>query len=83
MDIVGFADEGSLLAGEVKWSSRPVGLNVLDDLRAKVDRSGLAAHARQVTFALCSRSGFTPAVLTTAHARADLLLVEGTTPLPL
>ncbi len=80
MDVVGFADDGGLLAGEAKWSSRPVGVNVLDELRAKVERSGLAANARDVTFALFSRSGFTAALLTSSRARKDLVLVERLTP---
>jgi hypothetical protein len=80
MDVVGFADDGGLLAGEAKWSSRPVGVNVLDELRAKVERSGLAANARDVTLTLFSRSGFTPALRSAARARPDLLLVERLNP---
>ena len=68
-----------LVARDV-WSSRPVGVNVLDELRAKVERSGLAANARDVTFALFSRSGFTAALLTSSRARKDLVLVERLTP---
>ena len=83
MDVVGFADDGGLLVGKAKWSNRPVGVNVLDELRTKVDRSGLAANARDVTFALFSRSGFTPAIQTSSRARPDPLLVEGLTPKPL
>jgi hypothetical protein len=83
IDVVGFADDGGLLAGEAKWSSRPVGLNVLDELRAKVERSGLGANAHDVTFALFSRSGFTPALRTASHASSDVVLVEGLTPKPL
>jgi len=77
IDVVGFADDGGLLVGEAKWSSRPVGVNVMEALRAKVDRSGLAASARDVTVALFSRSGFTPALRTASRGRSDLLLVEG------
>jgi len=83
IDVVGFADDGGLLAGEAKWSSRPVGVNILDELRAKVERSGLGADARDVTFALFSRSGFTPALWTASRSRSDLVLVEGLTTKPL
>ena len=81
MDVVGFADDGGLLAGEATWTRRPVGVNVLDELRAKVERSGLLANARPVTFALFSRSGFTPALRILSRARPDLMLVEGLTKL--
>jgi AAA+ ATPase superfamily predicted ATPase len=74
IDVVGFADDGGLLAGEATWSSRPVGVNVL------VERSGLAANARDVTLTLFSRSGFTPALRSASRARPDLLLVEGLSP---
>ena len=82
MDVVGFADDGGLLVGEATWTRRPVGVNVLDELRAKVERSGLLANARPVTFALFSRSGFTPALRILSRARPDLMLVEGLTPRP-
>lgn len=80
IDVVGFGDGGGLLAGEAKWSSKPVGTNVLDELQATVARSGLAADSRDVTFALFSRSGFTRALLATSSARGDLVLVHGLTP---
>ncbi len=80
IDVVGFADGGGLLAGSAKWSNRPVGVSVLEELRAKVERSGLRADGRVVTLALFSRSGFTPALRTASHGSPDLLLVEGLTP---
>lgn len=80
IDVVAFGDGGRLLAGEAKWSRRPVGTNVLAELEEKVARSGLAGPDARPTFSLFSRSGFTPALVTAAKTRRDLVLVEGLDP---
>lgn len=72
IDVVAFGAR-RILAGEVKWSRRPVGEDVLRGLEEKVARAGWTDRA---TFALFSRSGFTPAVRAAAAARPDLLLVH-------
>ncbi len=77
IDVVAF-DRGRsrTLVGEVKWSGRPVGTNILADLEYKAT---LFAKTRSapVFLALFSRSGFTPALRRAAETRSDLLLVHG------
>jgi uncharacterized protein len=74
VDIVAIGDEG-LCVGECKWSTRPVGANVLEDLR---QTSGELVHhfgARRVIYALFARAGFTPDLQALAAERDDILLV--------
>ena len=76
IDVVALGDEGVLL-GECKWSTRPVGLDVLDALRVRGEvfrgETGMAAH-EPVWYALFSRSGFTPDALAEAKAERVLLV---------
>ena len=61
--------EKKALVGECKWSVRPVGVNVLEELKQKAgafSRSGVIEHPY---YALFSRSGFTPAL--EAQAQKD------------
>ena len=59
-------DLPAVLLGECKWSSKPVGINVLADLKRKAQI--LAADQQwdrqewRIDYALFSRSGFTPAL---------------------
>lgn len=59
IDIVGLApNEERILLGECKWTSRPVGRALADDLREKADRVRWGPETREERFALFSRSGF-------------------------
>lgn len=61
VDVVGVnGPENLFLAGEVKWSRRPVGVNVYQDLRAKAAHIEWGRPGRKEVYALFSRSGFTP-----------------------
>jgi hypothetical protein len=65
--------EKKALVGECKWSIRPVGVNVLDELKQKAQiltRSGDAGHTY---YALFSRSGFTPALEAQAQENGVML----------
>ncbi|HFD40853.1 MAG TPA: ATP-binding protein [Anaerolineae bacterium] len=62
--------EDALLVGECKWSARPVGANILDDLKRKAARLLGQGTWSQVIYALFSRSGFTPAMKALAEAEA-------------
>jgi hypothetical protein len=64
VDLVGIADDGEVLLAECKWSTKPVGTDVLDALKEKL-KHVLADVDRKTTgirFALFSRSGFTAAL---------------------
>jgi AAA+ ATPase superfamily predicted ATPase len=66
--------EGSIIVGECKWSSRPVGVNVWRDLQEKVQREGLEERFAQIHYALFSKRGFTPAMKAEAEASGVLLI---------
>ena len=63
----------ALLVGECKWSSKPVGLNVLVDLQRKA--KALQGEAGwQITYALFAKSGFTPDLMALAQTEGILLV---------
>jgi hypothetical protein len=61
IDVVALAADDALF-GECKWTSRPVGTNILDDLKRKAYPLMQAAGLRTAHFALFARSGFTEAL---------------------
>ncbi len=65
----------SVLLGECKWRNRPVGLNVLADLRAKAEILRRRHSFDRVYFALGSKSGFTDDIHLAAKT-GDVLLIE-------
>ncbi len=68
-----------VLLGECKWSKKPVGLNVLQELEAAFPATGLARQSRNPLFVLFSRAGFTTQLLEEARRRKDVVLVHGLT----
>lgn len=76
VDVVAVADDGPLLLAECKWSTKPVGTNVLETLaaRTKVVQADAETSPTRIDLALCSRSGFTPALEEEAQRRGVLLL---------
>ncbi|MBN1945555.1 MAG: ATP-binding protein [Bradymonadales bacterium] len=75
VDLVAVSEDGALLLGEVKWSARAVGTDILDSLVAKTAEvaNDLPRPPSQVTYCLWSRSGFTPALRQRAEAGQILL----------
>jgi hypothetical protein len=73
---VGVADDGPLLLAECKWTDRPMGLDVLGDLRAKVAAlvPDLERPPSRVDLALFSRSGFTADLEREAGEKGVLLV---------
>jgi AAA+ ATPase superfamily predicted ATPase len=76
VDLVAVSDSGGLLLGECKWTRRPVGTNVLEALIGKTAavQADLKSSADEVSYALWSRSGFTPALERRARDAGVLLL---------
>ena len=76
VDVAAVADDGPLLLGECKWTSRLVGPDVLRTLEGKVPsvQADLKRPAGRIDLALFSRSGFTPELQRQARARDDVLL---------
>ncbi|MBI3973009.1 MAG: ATP-binding protein [Chloroflexi bacterium] len=69
--------DAEVLLGECKWSARPVGTNVLDNLQNKAqvfNRSLAVRERRPARYALFSRAGFTPALQQRAEAEGLLLI---------
>lgn len=75
VDLVLLGDEQMILV-ECKWSNRAVGTDILQDLEAKASAVSREAGVRKLSFALCSRSGFTPQLTELAKERADLFLYD-------
>jgi AAA+ ATPase superfamily predicted ATPase len=66
--------EQALLIGECKWSNKPVGTNIWEDLKRKEARLLAKGHWLHITYALFSRSGFTPAMVETAEKEGIFLV---------
>jgi hypothetical protein len=81
IDLVAVGEE-ALLIGECKWTSRPVGTNILDDLKRKahlltssgVDRRATSSIRTPTQYALFARSGFTSSLEAVARNEGVLLL---------
>jgi hypothetical protein len=75
IDIVGLAeDENSAVFGEAKWSLKPVGTDILDNLERKTKLVDWRRGERKEYFVLFSRSGFTANLEKLAGERGNLLL---------
>lgn len=75
IDVVAISDtDHAILVGECKWSSRPVGINILAGLQRKTLALRLDATWR-ITYALFARSGFTPDLGALAEEQ-DILLAS-------
>ena len=78
-DVVALSLDGKeLLVGECKWTSRPVGTNILDELKRKTHvlmtgDKGAGATWGRVQYAIFARSGFTPALEALAGEEGTLL----------
>lgn len=78
VDLVAMSDE-ALLLGECKWTNRPVGTNILDDLKRKghallVSEKRTQSTKPQVHYALFARAGFTSGLHDVARAEGVLLV---------
>ncbi|MEW6328062.1 MAG: ATP-binding protein [Thermodesulfobacteriota bacterium] len=68
-------DANSILFGEAKWSTKKVGMNVLEDLRRKASRVAWGKKGRNEYLALFSRTGFTDKIIRAAQ-KEKIFLVE-------
>ena len=76
VDVVAVSDaDGALLLGECKWSVKPVGTDVLDDLQHKAALVDPQGRWPSVSYALFAKAGFTPALVVRA-ATEGVRLVE-------
>ncbi len=77
IDAVGIHPETKeILFGECKWSSKPVGTNVFDDLKKKARAVEWNRDDRKESFILFSKSGFTEGMIRVAREEG-VILVQG------
>lgn len=74
IDLVALNDE-VILWGECKWTRRPIGTNILDDLKRKSEIAMKSQKQETVQFGLFSRSGFTSDLQKLAEEE-NILLVD-------
>ncbi len=76
IDVVAISDEArAVLGGECKWSTKPIGTNILEDLRHKVQLLQREGAWDRVYYILYSRAGFTTA-LQEAALQGEVILVS-------
>lgn len=76
IDIVALDEEKrEIYFGEAKWSKKPVGTDILEDLRRKAPLAEWNSGKRKERFMLFSRSGFTDALIKKAR-KEDVLLIS-------
>ncbi len=77
IDIVAVNGEtDSILFGEVKWSSKPVGIDIIENLKRKSKMVVWGGKNRKEYYCLFSKSGFTQK-LTDIAKKEKILLFEG------
>lgn len=77
IDIVGVnKDLNSILFGEVKWSEKPVGTNICEELKSKSQKLQWGKKGRKDFFCLFSKKGFTEAMIKRAKEENILLFKE-------
>ena len=78
IDIVALDEENKeIYLGEVKWSKKPVGVDILEQLQSKANLVDWNKGKRRVRFILFSRSGFTHGLKLRAEKEGALLIVPG------
>jgi hypothetical protein len=75
IDLVLVGTEEAMLV-ECKWSSRPVGIDILEELEGKSGKVLQEAGLRKASFAICARSGFTDPLRNLASERDNLTLLD-------
>jgi len=75
IDLIAIGQDAALLV-ECKWTTRPMGLDILRDLERKSALVKGEMGNRHLWFGLCARSGFTPQLEQEAKTRGDVLLFD-------
>ena len=75
IDAVAVGQDGALLV-ECKWTSRPIGMDILRHLERKASLVSKELGSRRLYYGLCARSGFTPQVEEEGAQRDDLFLFD-------
>jgi uncharacterized protein len=75
IDLVVLGEKDAILV-ECKWTSKPVGTDIMADLERKAQIAKAELEDCRIHYALCSRSGFTAQVIADASQRQDLTLFD-------
>ena len=75
IDLIGLGETDAMLA-ECKWTSKPIGRDILANLERKANLLRPELENRKVCFALCSRSGFTDQLIQDSQERREVLLFD-------
>ena len=76
IDVVGFSSsEKKIIFGECKWSEKPVGTNIYEDLRKKAAKVAWNKNDQKEYYILFSKSGFTEEMIKIAK-NDGVFLVE-------
>jgi hypothetical protein len=75
IDLIAVGQKEALLV-ECKWTTRPIGIDILQDLERKAALIRPETGAQKHWFGLCARSGFTQQVEQEAARRDDILLFD-------
>lgn len=75
IDLVLLGDKQIILV-ECKWSSRPVGTDILETLESRSSAVLTEAGEKKVLYAICSRSGFTEGLAELTKNRKDVYLYD-------
>ena len=77
IDVLAVSDsERALLVGECKWSTSPVGSDILEDLKRKTQMLQRTKSWDRITYFLFAKSGFTPALQEQASKEEDVHLIS-------
>ncbi len=68
--------ENKILFGEVKWSNKPVGINVYEDLKRRAKLVQWGTNNRKEYYCLFSKRGFTPDMIEKAKKEEVMLFHE-------
>jgi AAA+ ATPase superfamily predicted ATPase len=75
VDLVILGENDAILV-ECKWTSKPVGIDILAELERKSNLVRTELENCQIHFALCSRSGFTSQLIEDTKRRQDVALFD-------
>lgn len=75
IDLIVLGENDTILV-ECKWTSKPVGTDILAELERKAQLAKAELEDRRIRYSLCSRSGFTAQLIEDASRRLDLTLYD-------
>jgi hypothetical protein len=77
IDVVGINKQrNSILFGEAKWSEKPVGVDIYENLKARSKKVQWGTESRKEFFCLFSKKGFTESMIKVAKKDGVKLFKE-------